>query len=789
MIIKHYVLTFFILIAAMPTLEAKVYYFDFGTKTSPVMDGFTGINPESKYSATNGYGFITKNKPRAFDRKLPEPVSQDFISNGWFRVDLPDGDYKVWIMYGDSHHGQRIWPIIKNMKVKADGKTIFEQNLTQDDFYKSRYFAHLNADYRKGDDIWDKYINVKFRKHIVPIKVKGGKVNLAFYKIPVNALAIYPVKDAEEVEDELRYLEKRRKRKVSINEVKHIEKNPVPVPSARDKQQGFILFSRPWADRIYPSTRPLASEINQPVKIFASPDENQAGSFSLYPLKDLNDVGFTVSDLKTRDGKTFSKDNIELRIMRYFETYVGQRGSAEYKFQVKPLILYKSEKINLQLGVTKQIFLNVQVPENTALGIYDGKIHITSKSGIPAELTLKLRVLPIKLEPVPILYGFYHFNYDYYYYRYWSKIWTDEEMEKRVWENEEKDLKFLKKVGFNSLALSDDLRGDITSADGKGTNLTFDFNGRFGKWMDLYTKLGFGPMPWYGFSPQGSGPSGKNRLTYFAKVKGKQFSDNWNKAYVKLIELVRDEVKKRKWSDIYIYVSDELGNYGIKGAEHGVKLLNIVKKIKGIRWGSSMNGPDEQIELPHLDIAMPNFAFPVTEKRLKMIRDNKCELWLYNMGFSRFGFGFYPWRTGAKGRYQWFHRSSVVNPYDDFDGNKGGDGRYNMTFPSPDGPPRGTIKLEQMRAGINDMRYIATLEKRMQQLKNSKNPVIIKELANARQLLEELKNEISVDMRDYHLSKVDAKEAGGHIKKWNSNLCDKYRWKIAEQIMRLDKGE
>ncbi|MCK5845670.1 MAG: hypothetical protein KAG97_13235, partial [Victivallales bacterium] len=105
---------------------------------------------------------------------------------------------------------------------------------------------------------------------------------------------------------------------------------------------------------------------------------------------------------------------------------------------------------------------------------------------------------------------------------------------------------------------------------------------------------------------------------------------------------------------------------------------------------------------------------------------------------------------------------------------------------SPDGSC-GTIKLERMRAGINDRRYLATLEGLIRLRANSKDPQVLKEVQNARSLIANLKKGISVDIRDYFLSKVDAKEAGGSIGKWNSKLCDKYRWKIATQIMKLNK--
>ena len=63
-----------------------LHAFDFGTGTSPVMDGFTPITPATRYSRGRGYGLKDSRIWRAFDALQPEPLYQDFIcieAGGW----------------------------------------------------------------------------------------------------------------------------------------------------------------------------------------------------------------------------------------------------------------------------------------------------------------------------------------------------------------------------------------------------------------------------------------------------------------------------------------------------------------------------------------------------------------------------------------------------------------------------------------------------------------------------------------------------------------------------------
>lgn len=79
------------------------YKFDFGS--GAVANGYTGVDATSAYSAERGYGFTDVSKVTVQDRGTSDPIKSDFakIADGsGFKVDLPNGDYTVSLVAGDS---------------------------------------------------------------------------------------------------------------------------------------------------------------------------------------------------------------------------------------------------------------------------------------------------------------------------------------------------------------------------------------------------------------------------------------------------------------------------------------------------------------------------------------------------------------------------------------------------------------------------------------------------------------------------------------------------------------
>src|SRR5262249_43394047 len=88
-------------------------HFDFGTASSPVAPGYTGVSLTS-YSAARGYGWASLTGLSAVNRNSADALTRDFItgSDATFLADLPSGTYDVMPILGDAkaaHDGMSLW--------------------------------------------------------------------------------------------------------------------------------------------------------------------------------------------------------------------------------------------------------------------------------------------------------------------------------------------------------------------------------------------------------------------------------------------------------------------------------------------------------------------------------------------------------------------------------------------------------------------------------------------------------------------------------------------------------
>jgi hypothetical protein len=105
---------------------------------------------------------------------------------------------------------------------------------------------------------------------------------------------------------------------------------------------------------------------------------------------------------------------------------------------------------------------------------------------------------------------------------------------------------------------------------------------------------------------------------------------------------------------------------------------------------------------------------------LDATRDGQPALWLYNAGMNRFTFGFLPWATGATGRWEWHYEwwTQAYDPFARVEENPWSTG-CGAVMPSPDGPLP-TVAYENVRAGIDDYRYVFLLKRLIRKCKGGK---------------------------------------------------------------------
>jgi hypothetical protein len=98
-----------------------------------------------------------------------------------------------------------------------------------------------------------------------------------------------------------RTTDRRARRQPSVpstyEEMPFVETATEPALTPAEKQRGYLLFHRPITEPVYPNSRPLANERLEQLVAFATPGEFEPLTFSIYPVRRLQDLKVRCSSL------------------------------------------------------------------------------------------------------------------------------------------------------------------------------------------------------------------------------------------------------------------------------------------------------------------------------------------------------------------------------------------------------------------------------------------------------------------------------------------------------------
>jgi len=143
----------------------------------------------------------------------------------------------------------------------------------------------------------------------------------------------------------------------------------MPEFSKEDENRGYITFSQNWWDLVYPETIPRKENIGKGVNLWLSKGEAKTGMFGIFPLRDIKGIEIKVTDLKNEKGDIIKSKQIEIRKLRYIEKNIS-RNQPGYKYIVVPHLLFPVDRIDIEKGITRAIFITVKVPEDAKEGNY-----------------------------------------------------------------------------------------------------------------------------------------------------------------------------------------------------------------------------------------------------------------------------------------------------------------------------------------------------------------------------------------------------------------------------------
>ncbi|MBI2573688.1 hypothetical protein HYV86_07520 [Candidatus Woesearchaeota archaeon] len=530
-----------------------------------------------------------------------------------------------------------------------------------------------------------------------------------------------------------------------------------------------VLYQKPlFTDKgtystLLPSTKPQPSEIIESLSLTATPGEYEPTSFAIFTQNEpLRDVTAQISSLRSAAGNSIPIENIDLRVVKVWtRAGFGANSAAgftlgqsklqwdEFGINEKGILVadmlvyddgqdlkalerynpdgtYTAPRIATQLrttisvGESKQFWLTIHVPQDTPAGHYQGVIALQSPSlATPLTIPLSIEVLPFTLvEPNQVRS---------IYYRNYLGLGALPSVGAPVFEkiSEERyraELSDIRAHGFNAVQLNsqpmseEGLRRSLELARNVGFRIVDQTVAKGGRGMSIERQLELTQQ------------AGFEKILYAFDEKNEYAQNTFANILVKLYDYHQAGAKVMSsliWQTAVEYENPQSVMYDLE--YQNAPLRNVRPEVV-------TTGPDYAV------IALPNEAHEGRgfERYLDIIngrdapRINAKEMYYWQIGmhkpfYARYNTGVlaYFLRNYIYGfkPYAYSHQGSpgfgYGSPYDTFDSaymydelTEKGDGyvaSQMAVYPSAQGPIP-TLEWEAVREGIDDLKYLTTLD-------------------------------------------------------------------------------
>ncbi len=496
-----------------------------------------------------------------------------------------------------------------------------------------------------------------------------------------------------------------------------------PFAASESQQKaGFVFFAPSLQQRIFPETTPKNEQVGKALAGRNALDTVTAMSLAFRSLKFLPDFSVKVEGL---DGLKTS-----LHPVRVWPQKSGHKGSGR-TFAWVPEILTGNQQDSMAPETTRQYYLLITVPANAKPGKYTGVVKAGYAGGEIVSFPVSFEVLPIKLSPLePRQYvAIYDGDEDFPLLLYNDK-WSAKRDPERL-------------------------------ADMRRHNMNSVF------------------YPPYKFDPKAYPRI--NRMLDEAGFPRLPMAHHYQTPTDAYIKEVQETVKKHNMREILFYPVDEPHFNKRHLAE---KYYPMIKKVPGTRTYSTVSQQDVDAFGKSLDVRAYMIVgygkFEADRLRQECQRDGKTFWWYSNAAREypavlRFKAGFFAYRCGSTGQAYWaYHGARKSDEYNDFD-----------TFDNDHcavyvigGKLCSTIQWEAIREGLDDLRYIYTLEDKI--AANPGTPAA----AEGKKLLNEIKGDTVVDLKEYkkHFgSEIDIHQ----YSIWTPEKYDEYRSRLQDAILKF----
>lgn len=685
--------------AGQKALFDGLYAFDFGTGTSPVMDGFTAIVPTTLYNQGRGYGLKNAKIWRAMDALQPDPLYEDFIciESGGLAVDVPNGKYRV-IVNMDSPAG--FWgetQIYHERSITAQGKRVVFDTMNLKSFEK-KYFQFWDQDDLPGENTFDKYDRAHFSVKTFDVDVSNGHLFLEFHgenwACSVSAVILYPVAKAAEGERFLEWVREKR-RFYFDNSFKRVTHQPAgePLkPGAEDQERGYVAFPRDIMRDLYYNDTPTHDELAAALSAEAFAGQDEPLSLGVIPLKNLGTASVTVSALSGSAG-TIPASAIETGYVSYRISRVTMDGGV---YTITPRLVLPRNKVALPAGTTRQFWFTVHTPETASPGVYTGHVTITPQQGAATTVPLRFTVRKGALDAVDLPAGPWGGRM--------GIPWFENDPETAAFgaAMTEKSLKTLRSRGFTMFT---GVPYIVWHGFQNGKpSLDFSFAD---KQMQTARQMGFLAVGSYGAGLQGL----NSYYQDLDQMKAAGFTD-YSQFIKAVYSTIEQHAREQHWLPVYWSIGDEPTGDDLKRSIENAKAYRAA--FPGgppfFTAATSLHEPDEgglyftlaqTLQVPALNTH--------SEAGVKRLLAQGGAWAFYNSG-SRWTFGEYLYKAAKqfqmKFRLAWHWNAVAGDPYYALDSREDD---YCWANATPEGQLTQSLEFLRISEGLTDYRYLLTL--------------------------------------------------------------------------------
>jgi hypothetical protein len=500
----------------------------------------------------------------------------------------------------------------------------------------------------------------------------------------------------------------------------YVDTAVAPQPSAEEDARGFMLYSRPSLSLVFDNSVPHADDRAGKLACRASPGEYESMTLAVYALRDLDGVSLRVGDLKTAGGaRRIPASQVEVHVAnsqykRITERAVYKGPPPRNEFMYMPRWLFVEESVDMQARQSAWFWITVHVPDTAEPGTYSTDLTVYSGGQVKAALPVRVEVLPIRLAQLS----------DYaigYYFRTANPV-ADWSIEARM--------AAMRAYGMTSVhILLDEDRFPKVQLDDSGKVHVDIFSSNFNRAMGAYKTAGFPAPPVISLSGRLT-----TQLAPYADPRSARFSQ----LYLAVLQELRAECERSGWPVPILNPLDE-------AVSHGTGRYDVPRRLRLIQQAGFMTEQNHFLAyphntelwrpacLPHLDVITLIYSTgktpqsqPPWQDCVDLANDYGKTLWIYNALWPgsvqpmswRFmnGWFFRTWGKDVTGSFYYCFDERLSTPKNDlklYRGNHGDASFHAWHRPDPQtgfaGGP--AIDTACAREGIDDLRYIVTLER------------------------------------------------------------------------------